>query len=167
MKILLIIGLILGGFATQAQTIEKQVIGSLGGISSGGNYSVDCTVGETVIDTFSSGSILLYQGYNHVNDSNKTISIKEIPLVVNYVIFPNPTSNDATLRITGASIETDLTISVYSITGRLISKQKLEVNKSIKSEAKIDLRSQSAGVYFVRISGPKSNYLQSIRLIKQ
>ena len=43
----------------------------------------------------------------------------------------------------------------------------IEVNKSIKSEAKIDLRSQSAGVYFVRISGPKSNYLQSIRLIKQ
>ena len=43
-----------------------------------------------------------------VNDSNKTISIKEIPLVANYVLFPNPTLNKATLRITGASKETNL-----------------------------------------------------------
>ncbi|MGB1039668.1 MAG: T9SS type A sorting domain-containing protein [Flavobacteriales bacterium] len=167
MRTLLIIGLILGGLAAQAQTIERQVIGSLGGISSGGTYSVDCTVGETVIDTFSSGSILLYQGYHHVNDSNKVASIKEIPLVANYVLFPNPTLDKATLRIIGASKETNLTITVFSLTGKLISTQTLGVSSTNQSEAKLDISHQSAGVYFVKITDSNSTYSQSLRLVKQ
>ena len=167
MKTLLIIGLILGGFITQAQTIERQVIGSMGGIISGGNYSVDCTVGETVIDTFSSGSILLYQGYHHVNDSNKVASIKEITWSASYQLFPNPTRNQATLRISGASAATNLDVQVFSITGKLISTHKLNVNKSLQSELKIDVSNQSAGVYLIKVTDPNSNYSQSLRLIKQ
>jgi len=156
-----------GGYATLAQTIERQVIGSMGGISSGGNYSVDCTVGETVIDTFSSGSILLYQGYHHVNDSNKVASLKEIAWSASYQLFPNPTRNQATLRISGASVSTNLDVQVFSITGSIISTHKLNVNKSLQSELKIDVSSQSAGVYLIKVTNPNSNYSQSLRLVKQ
>lgn len=167
MKGLILISFLLGSISIKAQTIEKQVIGSLGGISSGGSYSVDCTVGETVVDTFSSGSILLYQGYHHPTDSLNSTSISEIKLTAQVVLFPNPTTANTTLRVSGASLSTNLSIQVYSLEGKLISTSKMTVNKAIHSETSIDLGSESAGVYLVRITDVNSLYTQSLRLVKQ
>lgn len=167
MKNLITICLIISGLTARSQTIEKQVIGNLGGISSGGSYSVDCTVGETAVDTFSSGSILLYQGYHHPADTVNSTSVPEIKLMASAILFPNPTSANAILRISGASVSTNLLVQVYSLEGKLISTSKMVVNKSSRSETSIDLGSESAGVYLVRITDKNSLYTQSLRLTKQ
>ena len=166
MKGIITLILTASSFYGYSQTIEKQVIGSMGGISSGGNIELDCTVGEAVVDTLSSGSILLYQGYHHANDSNRNTAIKEIPLSMNYVLYPNPTREKATLKISGVSIKSNLTIQVFSITGKLISTQDLEINNLTESSAQIDVGQESSGVYFIRITDTQSNYTHSLRLVK-
>ncbi|MGB1039672.1 MAG: T9SS type A sorting domain-containing protein [Flavobacteriales bacterium] len=168
MKYLSIISLLWFSVSSYSQSIQKQVIGSFGGISSGGNYEIDCTVGEAVIDTFSSGSILLYQGFHHATDSNRNTSLAKLtPLTLDFVLFPNPTSDKATLRLTGATKSAQLTIQVFTVAGKLVSTSALELATSATSEALIDIGNESAGVYFVRIADAKSGYSKSLRLVKQ
>lgn len=168
MRTLLSLSLILISFYGQSQSIQKQVIGSLGGISSGGNYELNCTVGEAAIDTFSSGSILLYQGYHHVTDSNRNTSVKETTsLTINCLLYPNPTRGKATLKFTRAPSSTHLRIQVYTLAGKLISTSQVDVGNSSVTTSSIDVGKESAGVYFVRITDIQSNYSTSLRLIKQ
>lgn len=168
MRTLLSLSLILISFYGQAQSIQKQVIGSLGGISSGGSYLVNCTVGEAVIDTFSSGSILLYQGYHHVTDSNRNTSLKETTaLTINYLLYPNPTRGKATLKFTGASSPTRLEIQVYTLAGKLVSTEQVDIGNSSITTSNIDVGNESAGVYILRITDTQSNYSTSLRLVKQ
>lgn len=166
MKTILIVCLMLGGISSQSQTIQKQVIGSLGGISSGGSYSVDCTVGETVIDTFSSGSFVLYQGYHHANDSSNVSSLKEVILSVNYNLYPNPTANNSKLEIT-ANRATNCSVTLFSAEGRLIQNSLVDLNAGVQSVIELNISTQASGVYFVRITQDNNTPIKTLRLIKQ
>ena len=167
MRALILFSLLTSVSFSYSQSIQKQVIGSLGGISSGGNYEVDCTVGEAVIDTFSSGSILLYQGFHHVNDTSRNTSIDKITAFkIDFLLYPNPTRDNATLKFTGGNFSTQLKVQVYTIAGKLVSTKEVEVGKSTTT-TNIDVGNQSAGVYFVRITDSESNFSKSLRLVKQ
>lgn len=168
MKTIITVALVFGSLYGRTQSIEKQVIGSMGGISSGGSYQMDCTVGEAVIDTFSSGSILVYQGYHHAIDSHNNTSVGEIiTLQWDYLLFPNPTRNQATLRFSGVNSPAQLSVQVYSVAGKLISMHQVEVGHSFSSGVLIDLTNESSGVYFIKITEPKSKFTKSLRLVKQ
>ncbi len=60
--ILFLIGL--SAHNLSAQSIERSVIGSSGFSYSGPTFQADCTTGETVIATFSGGSVILTQGFH-------------------------------------------------------------------------------------------------------
>jgi hypothetical protein len=60
--ILFVLGL--GAHNISAQSIERSVIGAAGFSYSGPTFQADCTTGETIISTFSGGSIVLTQGFH-------------------------------------------------------------------------------------------------------
>jgi hypothetical protein len=78
-------------------------------------------------------------------------------------LFPNPSSDQATLQLKNFGQE-DLTLKVINISGQEMTEQVI-ANPGISKTISLDLRKYSAGIYFVRISGPSGQ--NHLKLIKQ
>lgn len=166
MKYILIILAIIGSSSLFAQSIERQVLGSTGGTATAGSVIVTSTVGEMAVTTGTSTSIILTEGFQQSN-STSSISIEELEIIADYKLFPNPTTDMATLIITANDINTKATVQLYSLAGQLISTQLLNLTSGAESKLKLDVSNQAAGAYFVRITDSNSSLSKSMRLIKQ
>jgi len=165
MKNILIIILLFITNSMWSQTIEKQVIGTLGGDYSNGNRSVNATAGEAIVQTFTSGSFILLQGFQQANNEN--VSVEEIEIDANYKLYPNPTTNATLLEITSVSQSTTVTVNVYSPLGSIIQSNIMSLEPNSKSSLSIDLSNQSNGMYFVEIVDSSNKMAQKIKVIKQ
>lgn len=165
MKTTITLILLSGVFSLSAQTIERQVIGSMGGTSVSGNIIVTSTAGEVAVATKSSASILLTEGYQQANDTN-SVSISEIENIAKMKLYPNPTTNSAKLEIT-ANFNSATTIAVFSMDGKLINNQSLPLISGVESSVEIDVSAQASGIYMVRIFGENNSFLETMRLVKQ
>ncbi len=75
-------------------------------------------------------------------------------------VYPNPTSNVATLDLTQIK-ERSCTVSVFDFSGKLISSE--ELNKpSEKGKYTIDLSSYSNGLYFIQVNANEINYMAKV-----
>ncbi len=88
--LLLVTALVVSG--VKAQMLTPTVIASTGAYSANGNYSLSYTVGEmTMVQTFSSDSNILTQGFQQPND--KITGLIDITPAEfgSFVVYPNPT----------------------------------------------------------------------------
>jgi len=164
MKFILIILALIGSSSLFAQSIERQVIGSTGGTATAGSLTVTSTVGEMAVTTGTSSNIILTQGFQQA--SSTTVSIEELGIKADYNLFPNPTTNIATLAIKAENINSTATVQVFSLAGKLISTQSLSLSSGIESKLRLDVSNQAAGAYLVRITDSNSSLSKSMRLIK-
>ncbi|MDY8137944.1 hypothetical protein [Aquimarina sp. 2201CG5-10] len=91
-KILIII--VLGITWIQAQSIERQVIGTAGTTVSNGTISMDFTVGELTITTITDGTTTLSQGFQQ---GSVQLNIKIAPVVFLQGAAINPNAGEETL----------------------------------------------------------------------
>jgi hypothetical protein len=77
-------------FMADAQSIERSVIGSAGAVSAAGGVILTWTVGETVINTASAGSVILTQGFQQPEQG--TSSVDPIRLETGLAVYPNPSN---------------------------------------------------------------------------
>ena len=148
-----------------AQSLERQVIGTAGGTFVGNSLLVTSTVGESVVKTFTTGTVLLTQGYQQA-ESNST-TIEEVEVTANYKLFPNPTVGNATLELVTKNTDADVSIIIYTVDGKLIYSKSLTLYSDIKSSVQIDLSNQANGVYYINILDSKSELSEVIQLLKQ
>lgn len=69
-------------------TLVREVVASLGGSGTAGQFVFDYTVGEPVVLTLSSGSLLLSQGFQQ--PQALLPHLPGSPIILDYMIFPNP-----------------------------------------------------------------------------
>ncbi|MGB1041748.1 MAG: T9SS type A sorting domain-containing protein, partial [Flavobacteriales bacterium] len=141
MKTILTLILTTTTLCLSAQTIERQVIGSLGNTSTTAGVTITSTLGEVAVATKTSTNIMLTEGYQQANDSN-SVSIAEIANIPKLKLYPNPTTNTAKLEIT-ANFNSATTIAVYSLDGKLISSNSLALTSGIESSIQIDVSNQA------------------------
>ena len=165
MKTLLTLILSTIAISISAQTIERQVIGSLGNTSTAGGITVTSTVGEVAVATNSTSNMLLTEGYQQAIDSN-SVSIAEIQNTAKMKLYPNPTTNSAKLEIT-TNFNSATIVAVYSVEGKLISSNSFSIISGIESSIQIDVSNQASGVYMIRIIGEDNSFLETMRLVKQ
>ena len=79
-----------------------------------------------------------------------------------FTVFPNPTGETATLRIT-SSYETRVEWQLLDLHGRVLNRQDLRCEEGL-SDHTLDLRSYASGVYFLRLAG--SNGWTNMRIVK-
>lgn len=164
MKTIITIILFLGYNITSAQSIERAVIGSTGGTVTASTVIITSTVGEVAVASYS-GTLTLTQGYQQSN--SQSVSVKEIIVKATFSLFPNPTTQNAKLEIITENASASAKIELYSSRGKLISSQVINLIAGIKSTTKINLSSQAAGVYFVKIKDSQSKLSKTLRVIKQ
>ncbi|GAA4279144.1 T9SS type A sorting domain-containing protein [Aquimarina mytili] len=131
---ILLILVVLTGAQLQAQSIERQIIGSTGASFDNGTIALDFTVGETAITTLKGDTFNLTQGFHQSTYTILTID-PDTPTI--FSMYPNPTSG--LVFIDGEGI---LETEIYSITGQKVYKT---------NTTRFDLTHLSSGVYIARI----------------
>ena len=154
---LLIAGLFFLGSTVFGQTIQNSVISSAGASTSSGNVKMDYTIGEPVIETFSSGGNTLTQGFHQTNLT--LVAIENIELFAEISVYPNPTSELVNLDIPANYKLLD--ISMYDVTGKLI---RIKTNAS--GLVTFDVKDLATGTYYLQVLNPKNQELKTFKLIK-
>ena len=105
----------------------------------------------TLPDKFGTISIdSLKQGEYTIGRIDHTVGIKETNLQNDLIkIYPNPSSSEFTVDLTGISNTSEITLEVYDISGKEIFSQKYSNTKIIK----VDDHKWSAGTYILNVRG--------------
>ena len=155
-----------------AQTINNNVIASGGTSLKKGNMQLEYTLGETCINTLSSSSNKITQGFHQPNIVVARIAASELPENISELtstsdekiaedlslnIFPNPTTDFVNIT-SESTVEINLTL--IDASGKIIQNLKHNSNQT-----QIDFTSIKAGTYFiVAQSGNAKNTYKVIKI---
>lgn len=152
------------GIASQAQSLERQVIGSAGGYEEEAGYSLSFTVGEPVVETAISGSLVLTQGFQQPD--NISVGINDVVKVkMDYLIFPNPTIDKLTVQLT-ADHSVEVTISLHDMLGRKFDQLDRKVLVDGVTQQQYDLSSLAAANYMLVLTDKAGNQLGQFKIQK-
>lgn len=94
-----------------------------------------------------------------------TILANEDPTLTSIQVFPNPTTNRVTVRLTALPRQKPPTVQLVTLTGSLVHQNLMQRDtKNFVSE--LDLRDQSPGTFFVVIQGDDGKKPIVIRILK-
>ncbi|ASK31221.1 hypothetical protein CEY12_14415 [Chryseobacterium sp. T16E-39] len=145
---------LLGGFLVSVSVCSQSLIG---GVNSGGvsNENLMHTVGEIYViptnpDDQNSGTMgVLYQTVLNVLGVSEIVSDKGVG------IYPNPTSGYINFKVSSVTKLDE--VSVYDVSGKLVSRQKIVDNR-------IDLSFLLQGVYILKFNNSE---LKPVKIIKK
>lgn len=140
-------------------TFAQEVVSTAGESKTNSGHEVSWTIGEPVINTLSTGNVILTQGFHQ---TKLTITaINEIADLKNQIsVFPNPTHQFAV--ITFYEIPEKNTYKIYDLSGKIIESKKIK-----STETKIDLTQFAQGTYLLTIIRTNGDPIQTFKIIKQ
>ncbi len=142
-----------------AQLIKQEVIASAGGYNIKGDISLSWTLGETIIETFSNGSLVLSHGFQQ-----KLIvtTVKEnLSPALNVVLYPNPAGDLINIQFDPAT-DTETDIMLVDLQGKVLKSDKIGIATSI---AGFNLQDVPTGIYFIKImKGKRINIYRVVKL---
>lgn len=137
----------------------QQVISSTGGNGSNGAGSMSYTLGELVIDTQTSGSNALTQGFHQPKLTITAIS--ELPgPSFSITAFPNPASDLVTLKAEKGETE-KLGYALLDFQGKLLFKGNL-----LNGEVQIPFSTLPAATYILKIV-KEGKDIKTMKIVKQ
>jgi hypothetical protein len=113
--------------------------------------SVDWTVGQTVVNQYTSTGLTITEGFHPVLADPTSNAVPVVSSNIRSVnAFPNPTSNVLNIDIVQSQPKA-VTIQVSEITGKVVKNiMQLAAQQSVKTE--IDMSSLSAGTYIIVVN---------------
>ena len=152
-----LIFLITGLFMSLA-LFSQEVISSAGATHSASGYEVSWTLGEPVIETVSSGTNILTQGFHQTNIAITPVNdllIKDVEISV----YPNPTHEFVTIRF--SKMVKNPVYSLFDLSGQLLSKNIIESNETL-----LNMKTFSVGSYLLKLTWQNNRPLQTFKIIK-
>jgi hypothetical protein len=142
------------GLESNSQSLTQQIVASAGSSQT----TLQWTVGELVVATFTNANYTLTQGF-HQNNIKVTAIETLMSSNISFRVFPNPTSDFVTIQ---ADKELpDAQIELYNIKGELISKKLLNTN------SQIDFTALSSGTYLLKVVSAMNKINSTYRIVKQ
>ncbi|MEX1189865.1 MAG: T9SS type A sorting domain-containing protein [Bacteroidia bacterium] len=147
MKKLIITALAFAPLAIFGQSAERQVIASAGGFTSTSGLQVSSTVGEAVIATGISSTIIVTQGFQQSNSSSVGIEkLEENGLSIN--VYPNPASEEVTLEIETKTVQL-VKATIYDMLGKETGISVSNIRAFGKVKQNLNVASLVPGQYFI------------------
>jgi len=160
-KKLLFFSLLLPLFcAFQILQAQQEVIATTGGSAEASGTELEWTVGEIMVESYSSSENMLTQGIHQpfiIVESS--IAVKELDFSLE--LFPVPASQFISVKTGNAEIQ-----ELHAIIIDLNGKKVLQHNFAEKGN-QIDLRSLPASTYIVRFINKSGDFLKSFTIVKQ
>ncbi|MFO7864731.1 MAG: T9SS type A sorting domain-containing protein [Salinivirgaceae bacterium] len=137
----------------------QQVTASSGGSYAGGSYSLNYTIGESVVETLI-GSSILTQGF-HQSKLTVTSIYEYRYLGAKINLYPNPTTSN--LNIIIAANAKNYSVMVLNEFGKTLKVEKVWIGES---PSVIDFNDFKPGVYFLRVIDKPGIVLQTFKVVK-
>jgi hypothetical protein len=139
---------------TNGQSLTPQVLGTTGNYSVGGKASLSSTTGETAVQTLSTSTQFLTQGFQQPNDIYLAVqNVSALPYTVQ--VYPNPTDNYVIVKIPSHTGGQNTAFRVTDVLGRtLFGAQK---NTAAGIEMIIPMSEYAAGSYLLNITDENRN----------
>jgi hypothetical protein len=155
---MLIIPFVFSGMVIHGQSQTQQVIATSSGNDQNSDLSIEWTLGEPVIATLSTGTIVLTQGF-HQPDLEVTVikSLDGLPYTVE--AYPNPTDELLLIQLKNAEAR-DFQYLLYDMTGKVLEQKKLESDITA-----INMLNYPAGVYLLKVM-QMDNEIKTFEIIK-
>lgn len=150
--------------ASNAQSIERQVIGSAGGYDEANGISVSYTVGEPVVETAITGSVILTQGFQQPDDISTGIN-EPVKINVEYTVYPNPTDDHLFVEMK-ADKEANVMLMMYDLTGRRLDNLTTKVNINGSAKSELSLKNLAPANYILVLTDLQGNKLQDFKITK-
>lgn len=145
--------------SVSAQTAKQEVIASAGGYNTSGTLAISWTLGETIIPTFSSGTLILTHGFQQ--DIWITAVEENLENAVKVTIFPNPASDNINISFE-EPLDNEVKVYLLNSQGKLV---KTDVIENATTETEMNLQDIPAGVYYLKlIKGNLSNVYKVVKL---
>lgn len=138
--------------AVQAQ----EVVSAQGDYYTNSTVSVSYTIGETVIDTGTSGSVDLTQGFQQTNWN--FVGLEDLQPGFTASVFPNPVSASLTVEV---DVFENIRYELFDEQGRLISAGDLQ-----GKQTHIEASTLAPGAYSIRLNGAENEKMKVFKLIK-
>lgn len=149
--------------ACNAQSIERQVIGSTGGYAQTANISASFTVGEAVIKTQIAGTLTLTQGFQQSDDN--VVGIAEPLLDVKLTAFPNPTADKVFVQVQGATSQ-GFSVTVFNAMGQRVEVQISQNSLADAERYELDFSALASAQYYVLVSNAENTFSKTIQINK-
>lgn len=144
-----------------AQTVDRQVIGSTGGVVTAGGTTLSFTVGEVVTATVTAGSFTLTQGFQQPDGSG---TISNDPLIqVDYQVYPNPTRDWVEVKLISTR-KTELRARVVDMLGRDMNLGEQVAQLPGEAILRFDLSALAEATYLIRIFAADGKEAHSVRV---
>ena len=132
-------------------TIERQLVGTTGGSFVNGSIDMNFSVGEAVISTETSGSIILTQGFQQADEN--AVGLNEMNENFGINLYPNPFSSSVIIEFKDNSSKNgQLSFKVYDNQGKVVYNQNEELNNGYGNKIQLDLSHLVTGHYIVFIT---------------
>jgi len=149
-KTFLVLAVCTSAIVAQAQSLSPQVIASAGDYFDNGTVSLSWTLGEPVIETYTSANLILTQGFQQPELLTVGIgSVKKDDLFAN--LYPNPTFKTIKLDLKYSNSST-LIVQLLNTLGQIIKTENFDVVKNQINNYQLDLDGLSAGMYQIRLT---------------
>ncbi|MCW5909339.1 MAG: T9SS type A sorting domain-containing protein [Chitinophagales bacterium] len=150
---LLIVGwVMLAATSLSAQSVSMQVISPTGGFFSNSNNRIAHTTGEmTMVQTFSSGSIVLTQGF-HQPEKQNTVSINDFTPtgIASFLLYPNPVTDFCKLNFELPNAG-HVSVTLLNAVGQTVLASSSQYYDSGNHTQALSLDACAAGFYVVRM----------------
>jgi hypothetical protein len=134
---------------SNAQSIERSVIGSAGGYASAGSVQLSWTAGETVTATATAGSVMLTQGFQQAEQTPNSVTPIDLSSVIR--LYPNPSAGIFQLgyKTNSPSNASDFSAHVFDATGKMVANiSRIDL---ASGSSDLDLSALPGGMYTLRM----------------
>jgi hypothetical protein len=157
--ILLYLLLLLFPLSVIAQEMKPEVIAASGNTFETSGGQVSWTLGEVVIETFSSGSFSLTQGFQQ---SVITAVVGYIDPVIQLPVNVYPVPATSYVNVELLEIQKSLSVELYNMKGIRVLSQPVNTTR-----LQIDLNALPAAEYILKIISADNKMIKSYTIVKQ
>ncbi len=137
-------------------TYAQELVSTAGDIFSGTSLQIEWSLGESMIDFYSDGHVVLTQGFHQP----EPIHIDKPDTLVK--IYPNPFDLSFYVDLAETESESDhFSMVLFDMSGRMVFAQDISMGAN-----EIHTEDLPDGIYFLKLFDARSNLLKSVKIIK-
>jgi len=156
---------LLATFGVQAQSLERQVIGSSGTFVTASWGSLSSTAGESMTNTFTTSAAVLTQGFQQPSQTG----LAATSLLINTIttnVFPIPALNNINVVINNAAIGKHYAVSILNLPGQQLNLPYNDLSSGTETKLLFDLHSIANGQYLILITDELGQQVKTIKFTK-
>lgn len=147
-----------------AQTVDLQLIGSLGGSYTDATMNVNYSAGEAITQTISNGSIVLTQGFHQPDYAVN--GLQDVVLNEGVKLFPNPATSDLNISFLSAKLQNEVKrVSIIDLRGEVVYSGESDELFTGEATLTLDVNALTRGSYILQIEGENS-LLSRVKFVK-